>query len=259
MSDGFAGQVAWVTGAGAGLGYAVAAGLARAGARVAVNDIDPALAAAAAARINAACGAELAHAFPGDVADVAAVRAQAAAIGDRLGPPAICLANAGITMFGGFLDYEPEQFDQLMAVNLRGSYFTAQAAARAMLAAKLPGRIVLMASVTGMRAVGGLGTYGISKAGIIAMARSLAFELGPHGITVNAVAPGATITERTLQETPNYEADWAAVTPDRRAGQAEDVAAAVLFLASPAARHMNGQTLVVDGGWSGSSPLPAGY
>jgi 3-oxoacyl-[acyl-carrier protein] reductase len=121
------------------------------------------------------------------------------------------------------------------------------------------GRIVLMSSVTGLRVVGGLGTYGISKAGIIAMARALAVELGPHGITTNAVAPGATLTERTSQETPTYERDWAAINPTRRIGQVEDIAAAVLYLVSPQARHVNGQTLVVDGGGALSGAMPEGY
>lgn len=259
MSQLFAGQSAFVTGAGSGIGYAICRALAGAGARVALNDIDPALAETAAARINAELGAEAVFAYPGDVADVASIRASVAEAGARLGGPHICVANAGITRFGSFLDDEPAGFDRLMAVNLRGSYFTAQAAARAMAAAGVAGRIVLMASVTGLRVVGGLGTYGISKAGIMAMARALAVELGPRGITVNAVAPGATLTERTSQETPTYERDWAAINPARRIGQVDDIAAAVLFLASPQARHINGQTVVVDGGGTLEGRSPEGY
>lgn len=258
MSDELAGQVALITGAGAGIGYAVADELARAGARVALNDVDAALADAAAARINAALGRRAAHAYPGDIADVAALRTLVARVSAELGGPQICVANAGITRFEPFLDAEPEHLDRLLAVNLRGTYFTAQAAARAM-AAQGGGRIVLLASVTGLRAIRGLSAYGMTKAGIIALARSLAAELGPHAITVNAIAPGATITERTLAETPDYAADWGAVTPTGRAGQAADIAAAVRFLASPAAAQITGQTLVVDGGWTLGSPVPPGY
>lgn len=255
MSAPLAGQVALVTGAGAGIGFAVAEALAGAGARVALNDLDPALAAAAAARV----GPGLAAAYPADIADVAALRAAVARVAAELGGPHICVANAGITRFEPFLDAEPERFDRLTAVNLRGTYFTAQAAARAMIAAGIAGRIVLVSSVTGLRAIGGLSAYGVTKAGIVAMARSLALELGRHGITVNAVAPGATVTERTLTETPNYEADWGAVTPTGRAGHGADIAAAVRFLASPEAAQISGQTLVVDGGWSLAGPLPEGY
>lgn len=253
------GKTALVTGAGMGIGFALCRALAQAGATVALNDRDEALARDAAARLNAELGQVRVHPYASDVADVAAMRSIVGQIRAAYGGVDICVANAGITLFGRFLEYEPEPFDQLLGVNLRGSYFTAQAAARDMVERKAAGRIVLMASVTGLRAVGGLGTYGISKAGIMAMARSLAFELGPHSITVNAVAPGATVTERTLQETPNYESDWSRVTPTRRAGHVEDITAAVLYLVSPAARHMNGQTLVVDGGWTSASPMPDEY
>jgi 3-oxoacyl-[acyl-carrier protein] reductase len=259
MSEGFQGQVALVTGAGAGIGYAVAESLARAGAAVALNDLDPALAQAAAERINAALPLPLARAYPADVADVTAVRALVARAAAELGGLHVCVANAGVTRFEPFLDAEPENFDRLLAVNLRGSYFTAQAAARAMVSADGGGRIVLVSSVTGLRAVPGLSAYGVTKAGVMAIARGLAAELGPHGITVNAVAPGATVTERTLTETPDYPRDWAAVTPTRRAGQVADVAAAVRFLASPAAAQITGQTVVIDGGWTLAGRTPEGY
>jgi len=224
-----------------------------------LNDIDPALATAAVARIDAQLGLPQAVAYPCDIADVAALRAIVARVSAELGGPHICVANAGITCFEAFLDAEPERFDQLMAVNLRGTYFTAQAAARAMIGQGIAGRIVLTASVAGLRAVRGLGAYGVTKAGIIAMARALALELGPHRITVNAVAPGATVTERTLTETPNYAEDWAAVTPTGRPGQGADIAAVVRFLVSPEASQITGQTLVVDGGWSLAGPPADGY
>lgn len=259
MIEELIGRAALVTGAGAGIGYAVAEELARAGALTAVNDRDEELAQAAAVRINNALGRLIADAFPGDIADVAAMRRIVARVADELGPLRICVANAGVTRFEPFLDAEPEAFDRLLAVNLRGTYFTAQAAARAMVAQGAGGRIVLLASVTGLRAIPGLSAYGVTKAGIMAMARSLAVELGPHGITVNAVAPGATVTERTLTETPDYAADWGAATPTRRAGQTADIAAAVRFLASPGAAQITGQTLVVDGGWTLASPVPPGY
>ncbi|MBX0330736.1 SDR family oxidoreductase [Oscillochloris sp. ZM17-4] len=259
MNTPLAGHVAFVSGAGTGIGYAVCRSLADAGALVALNDIDPDAARDAAARLNEGRVADAVRAYPGDIADVEWVRATIDEVGARLGGPHICVANAGITRFGSFLDDEPTGFDRLMAVNLRGTYFTAQAAARAMIAQKIAGRIILMASVTGIRVVGGLGTYGISKAGIMAMARALAVELGPRGITVNAVAPGATVTERTLSETPHYERDWGALMPAGRANQGSDIAAAVRFLASPEAAQITGQTLVVDGGWSLSGRMPEGY
>jgi len=113
-----------------------------------------------------------------------------------------------------------------------------------------------MSSVTGIQAHLNLGCYGITKAGIRMMAKTIALEVGRYGITVNAISPGATLTERTLHDDPDYESNWASVTPTGRVGYVEDVVAAALYLASPEARHVTGQTLVVDGGWTLQSPLP---
>jgi 3-oxoacyl-[acyl-carrier protein] reductase len=256
MTASFDGNVALVTGAGAGIGFALCHALAQSGASVALNDLDPVLAKRAAERINADVRREAVTAAPFDVADVAALRVAMDEAALRFGRLDIAIANAGLTNYGSFLDYAPEAFDRLLAVNLRGGYFTAQAAARAMIRHGSLGRIVLMSSVTGVRAFLNLSAYGITKAGIQHMAQTLALELGPHGITVNAIAPGAVLTERTLADDPGFEANWAGVTPAQRAGYVEDVVAAAMFLASPGARHITGQTLVVDGGWSLASPLP---
>lgn len=258
-ADSLAGKVALVTGAGVGIGYGLCRAFAAAGGMVALNDLDGELAKKAAEAINAEVGAERVSAYPCDVSDVAAIRDMVEAISARFGRLDIAVANAGITLSGKFLDYEPSDFDRIMSVNLRGSYFTAQAAARVMVAGKIAGRIILLSSVTGVQGFRGLGTYGISKAGIRMMARALALELGGEGITVNAIAPGATITERTLQETPDYEGRWAAVTPTTQVTQVADVVAAALYLVSPGARQVTGQTLMLDGGWTTISPLPPDY
>jgi len=164
--------------------------------------------------------------------------------------------NSNIGQTAVYPYYTPDAFDRLMGVNLRGSYFTAQAAAKEMIVNKSAGRIVLMSSVTGDQAFPNLGAYGITKAGIRMMAKVLGLELGGYGITVNAISPGATLTERTLLDDPNYERNWAGVTPTNRVGYVEDIVAAALFLASPEARHVNGHTLQVDGGWTAQSPIP---
>jgi len=245
-----------VTGAGVGIGYALARSFALAGAQVALNDLDGALAERAAAAINAEAGGPRVVAYGLDVADVAAVRQMVADAAARFGGLDVAVANAGLTNYGAFLDYTPEAFDRLTSVNLRGSYFTAQAAAKQMIAHGTRGRILLMSSVTGARAFLNLGAYGITKAGIRHMAKSLALELGPHGLTVNAISPGLIVTERTLSDDPHAEQNWSSVTPNRRAGYVDDVVAAARFLASPEAGHITGQTIVVDGGWTLHSPLP---
>jgi 3-oxoacyl-[acyl-carrier protein] reductase len=257
--DWVAGKSVLITGAGTGIGFALSHEFARGGAVVALNDIDPELARSAADRINAELGDIRVRPYACDVADVDGVRTMFEAFVDTVGRLDIVITNAGITQFGEFLSYPPEAFDRLTSVNLRGTYFTAQAAARMMLDARTQGRIILLSSVTGMRAHANMGPYGVTKAGIRMMAKSIALELGPYGITVNAISPGATLTERTVRDDPDYAENWAGVVPTGRVGHVEDVVAAVLYLASPQAAHVTGQTLVVDGGWTLRSPLPPAY
>lgn len=255
----FTGRCVMVTGAGIGIGYALCRSFAQAGARVVLNDLDTRLAQYAAQKINEELQEEQVAAYGFDVADVQAIRRTVDEVSSRFGRLDVMIANAGITNYGTFLDYTPEAFDRLTGVNLRGSYFTAQAAAQTMINAKSGGRILLMSSVTGVQAFMNLSAYGVTKAGIRMMAKALALELGPHGITVNAITPGATLTERTLADDPEYESNWASVTPVQRAGYVEDIVAAAMFLASDGARHITGQTLIVDGGWSLQSPLPEAH
>jgi 3-oxoacyl-[acyl-carrier protein] reductase len=257
MTHDFQDKVALVTGAGVGIGFAICQALAEADAWVALNDLDDALAEQAAEQINDTLGRQRVFAYAGDVADSTAVSHIISHFATEHGRFDIAIANAGITNYGPFLDYGPEAFDRVMAVNLRGSYFTAQAAARQMIDLGTEnGRILLMSSVTGSVAYPNLSAYGISKAGIQHMAKVLAVELGGYGITVNALCPGAILTERTLKDDPAYAANWQGVTPNGRVGHPDDIAAAALFLASPAARHITGQTITVDGGWTQQSPIP---
>lgn len=246
-----------VTGAGAGIGYALSQAFAQEGAIVALNDIDSELADEAAQKINQSVSTHQVHPYVADVADVERVQTLLQDFAEKTGRLDVVIANAGVTNYGEFLEYSPEAFDRLMAVNLRGSYFTAQSAANIMISQKISGRILLMSSVTGIQAFRNLGAYGITKAGIRHMAASLGFELGEYGITVNAISPGAVLTERTFADDPLFEQNWASVTPTGRAGYVEDIVSIALFLASPEARHITGQTIQVDGGWTLHSPLPA--
>ena len=248
------GKVALVTGAGTSIGYAMAAQLAQAGAAVLINDRDGALAEQAAARVQAAGGQ--AQGFGGDVASVATCRAMVERCVAAFGRLDIACCNAGITRFGAFLDFTEDAFDAVVGVNLKGGYFTAQAAARQMVRQGTGGRIIITSSVTGNQAVPSLATYGMTKGGLQMLARALVLELGPHGITVNAVAPGPIVNERNLRDDPQYAEHWAGVVPLGRAGYPADIAAAAVFLASDEAGYINGQTLIVDGGWTTYSPTP---
>jgi 3-oxoacyl-[acyl-carrier protein] reductase len=246
------GKVALVTGASKGIGQALAVGLGQAGAAVVVGyHQDRAGAEAAVAAIHGGGGRALA--VGGDVAQVAACRDLVAHAVAAFGRLDIACCHAGITSWGKFLDYTEAAFDAVVNTNLKGVYFTAQAAARQMAQQGSGGRIILTSSVTGVQAVQYLSAYGMTKGGLQQLARNLVLELSPYGITINAVAPGSILNERNLTDDPDYGPKWAEVIPLRRAGEPQDVVEAILFLASDGAGYINGQVIHVEGGW-----VPAG-
>jgi NAD(P)-dependent dehydrogenase (short-subunit alcohol dehydrogenase family) len=250
------GKVALVTGASKGIGYELAVQLARAGAAVVANyNRDRAGAESAVEEIKKAGGRAIA--VQADIAKVEACRELVATCVREFGRIDIACCHAGITSWGKFLDYTEEAFDTVVNTNLKGTYFTAQAAAREMVKQGSGGRIILTSSVTGNQAVEYLSAYAMTKAGIQMLAKNLVLELSPYGITINAVAPGSITNERNLSDDPEYDTNWAGVIPVRRAGRPADIAAAVLFLASDEASFINGQTIIVDGGWTSYSPAPA--
>jgi 3-oxoacyl-[acyl-carrier protein] reductase len=248
-------QVAIVTGAGVGIGFEIARQLAEQGASVLINDVDEALAQQATKQIAASGG--VCHGVGGDVSNVSTVRGLVSEAVDRYGRLDMAVANAGLTSWGDFFDYTPENFERVVGVNVRGSYFLAQAAARQMRAQGTGGRILLMSSVTGHQAIRYLSCYSMTKAALEMLAKNLVVELSPYGITINAVAPGAVITPRNLADDPNYENSWGNILPTGRAIQPGEIASAALFLLSPQAAQITGQTVIVDGGWSAISPTPA--
>ncbi|MCA0452920.1 MAG: SDR family oxidoreductase [Chloroflexi bacterium] len=256
MTNGlFEKQVAIVTGAGVGIGYAIAEQLALGGASVLLNDVDAHVAGEAAGQIQAAGG--ICEAFAGDVSNLDTVQAMVDAAVARYGRLDMLVCNAGLTVWGDFFAYTPDMFDRVVSLNLRGTYFLTQAAARQMRAQGDGGRILFMSSVTGHQAVPYLSVYSMSKAGLEMLAKNLVIELSPYHVTVNCIAPGATTTPRNLSDDPNYDAVWGRVTPTGKVSKPLDMAQAALFFLSPAASQVTGQTLVVDGGWSAISPSPS--
>jgi NAD(P)-dependent dehydrogenase (short-subunit alcohol dehydrogenase family) len=250
----FEGKAAIITGAGVGIGFEIARQLCAAGASVALNDSDTAQAHASARAIHKAGGSCVG--VGGDVAEPSVVASLVDQTLKAFGRIDIAVANAGVTVYGDFFDYTPKDFDRLMSVNLRGTFFLAQAAAKEMRSRGSGGRILLLSSVTGHRAIRFLAAYGMTKAAIEMLARGLVPELSPFGITINAIAPGATVTPRTVADEPGFEAAWSRVTPLGRPASIEDIATAALFLLSPAASHITGQSLVVDGGWTSIGAAP---
>lgn len=257
MAD-FANQTVLITGAGQGIGFAIARALSRQGANILLNDYDEPLAQQAVEAIRAeGQSAELGHceAYPGDASDVTFIQQMVGKAVSRFGSVDIAIANAGITIFGDIFTTTPEAFQKIVDLNLRGSFFLAQAAARQMREQGRGGSILFMSSVVGHQAHPGLPVYSMTKAGLEMLAKQLVIDFSPLGITVNAIAPGATLTERTLDD-PTYVPIWSRITPMGRPATVDDITNAALFLVAPASRHITGQSLVVDGGWTSVSPPP---
>ncbi|MGC4035793.1 MAG: SDR family oxidoreductase [Chitinophagaceae bacterium] len=246
-------QTAIVTGAGQGIGFEIARQLCANGASVILNDIDDRLATEAADKISKDEG--VCYAMPGDASDVSFIQSMVDTAVKKFGQLNIIVANAGITLFAGFFEYTPEAFSKVMQLNLAGSFFLAQSAAKQMKAQESGGRILFMSSVVGHQAHENLAAYAITKAGLEMLAKNLVIELSPYKITVNAIAPGATLTERTLHDT-EYDKTWSRITPIGKPATVADIANAALFMISPASGHITGQSLVIDGGWTSVSPSP---
>jgi NAD(P)-dependent dehydrogenase (short-subunit alcohol dehydrogenase family) len=247
--------VAIVTGGATGIGRAISEGLAADGLAVVVGYFGNAAGAAETARAIEAAGGEV-RLVRGDAGDPATAAVLVEAAVASFGRLDVLCGNAGLTLFRRFLEIDPDAFDGLVATNLRGTFFTAQAAARRMVEQGQGGRIVLTSSVTAHRAIDGGSAYAMTKAGIEALARNLALELGDAGITVNAVTPGSIVNERNLADDPGYAERWGALNPVGRAGSGADVLAAIRFLIGPDAGFVTGQTIVVDGGWTTAGRMP---
>ena len=242
MNIDLTGRNAVVTGSTRGIGRAVAEALAQSGARVAVVGREKGKASAVAAEIGGGAAG-----FACDVSDTSAVAQLIADVEKEFGGIDILVNNAGITRDNLVMRLKDEDWDAVMSANLRGAFAAIRAVSRGMMK-KRSGRIINMASVVGLTGNKGQANYAASKAGLIALTKSVAKELGSRNILVNAIAPGFIETEMTDAMTPEARAALNGLIPLERLGKTSDIASAVVFLASDHASYITGQVLVVDGG-----------
>ncbi len=237
--------VGLVTGGGRGIGLAIAGAWARRGVSVAAVDCDP----DGAERLQAACAPHAApHVFyDADVRDHRRAREVVDDTVRRFGRLDYVVCNAGITRDHVLWKMEEAEWDEVIAVNLKGAFNYVRAAAPHLIERRA-GRVVFISSINGLRGKFGQANYAASKAGLIGLARALALELGPRGVTVNVVAPGFVRTEMTRTLPPDVIERARTESALKRAAEAEDVANAVEFLCQDGARHLTGVVLRVDGG-----------
>lgn len=250
--------LALITAGPSAIGRALVLGLAGAGHDVAFTHLGASEAAAdLVARVEALGRRALAiESDAGEEAEVADFHARAQ---DWVGQaPSVMVCNAGIQTWSSLMDLSVADWDRVMATNLRGTFLNTRQAARAMIAAGQGGSIVTLGSGCNKLAFPKLVDYTASKGGIEQFTKVAASELGPHGIRVNCIAPGAIATERTAAEAPDYAGQWGPITPLRRVGTPEDLVGPLLFFCSDAAAYVTGQTLWVDGGTFSQAPWPYG-
>lgn len=238
----FQDQVVIVTGASRGIGKEIAAAFAKEGAKVAclaTTDIG--------AQQTASSIGNGAKAYACNVADPKAVEEIFGRIQEDMGTPSVLVNNAGITKDTLMIRMKDEEWDNVVDINLKGTFLCMRAVTRAMMKARY-GRIVNISSIVGLHGQAGQVNYAASKAGLIGLTKSVAKELGSRGITCNAIAPGFIETEMTHSLPEEMKEHVLKTAPAGRLGSGQDVASAVLFLASQDAGYITGQTLTVDGG-----------
>ena len=248
-------RVALVTGASSGIGAAVAVEAAREGARVAVNyNKNREGAESTVKQIEEAGGAALV--VKADVGKRKEVGRLVAAVLEEYGRIDVLVNNAGIAIWKPFLETDEETWDRTIDTNLKSVFLCTQAVALSMIERDIRGSIINISSIAADGALDCLVPYCASKGGMTLATRAMATELGPHGIRVNAIAPGTIDIKRNRDTDPEYPANWEPFVPMGRVGQPVEIARPVMFLASDEASYITGQTFWADGGVTSYVPMP---
>jgi NAD(P)-dependent dehydrogenase (short-subunit alcohol dehydrogenase family) len=242
-------KVAVVTGAGSGIGLSLSRLLVRAGVRVAIVDRDRAAGQKAAEGLRG--NTESAKAFYADISKENEVEQMVAAVEKEIGPVDILVNNAGINIRKKAMEFDLSEWEQILKINLTGTFITSRAVARGMIARR-SGRIVSISSIASAIGLVDRAPYCASKAGVSQLTKVLAIEWAPYGITVNAIGPGYMNTPliANLMEQPDFKAQVRSQVPLGRVGETEDLHGIILVLCSRAGAYITGQTIYIDGGWS---------
>jgi glucose 1-dehydrogenase len=248
------GKVVLVTGAGGGIGRALAVGMAREGADVIVNyHSNEAGAAAVVSEIEKLGRRSVAA--KANIGSVAEIKRMFGTIRESFGRVDVLVNNSGVTAFASSFDMDEAEWDRVIDTNLKGTFFCSIEAARLM-REQGGGNIVNVSTNIAELGAKYLVAYASSKGGIHAMTKHLAVELAPFGIRVNTFAPGPTLVDRNLKDDPDYERTWGSVTPMNRVAKSEEMIGPALFLASADSSYMTGQIFFVDGGWTAAGRIP---
>jgi glucose 1-dehydrogenase len=255
-------KLALITGAGKGIGEAIALGFAKEGADIIINELHGATYAEDVATRIRAMGrhAEVIYA---DISQVPEIRSMFAHIKQKYGRLDVLVNNAGITGWSDFFETDEAIFDKVMNLNVRGTLFCSIEAAKIMrenhlfegntegvMMNRVGGSIINISTICAVLSVKNLICYSTSKGGIHAMSAQMAVELAPYNIRVNTFGPGAINTDRNLKEDPDYKTNWGSVVPMQRTGEPEEMIGPSVFLASDESSYVTGQLFYVDGGWS---------
>ncbi len=249
----FKDKTAIVTGAAQGIGYEISKSLLEQGCNVIINDIDPAAGKEALKKLHTF--KEKVSFILGDSGELKLIKKLISTALETYNGLDFVIANAGITTVGSFLDYEEENFQKMLRVNINGTFFICQQAAKSFIDRNAKGKIIVISSTTGLRPHDDFEAYGMTKAAIAYLAKALGSQLAPKNIRVNSITPGATATERTIS-VRGYEEGWAKLIPTGRTSKTQDIAATALFLLSDSADQITGQNIIVDGGWSNKGLMP---